>query len=386
LRVLYVASDQTLPGASGGSVHVHEVARALAKRGHDVHAVVRAEPGRRSRETAFGYTVHRIRWFPFHRFFRFRAKSAVAAIAHDLCPAAVMERYYNFGGEGVLTAAATGVPSLLEVNSPVLDHEGSRKSLVDRALLVRPMRRYRERLCRLATVIITPTAAIVPAFAREKTREITWGANVDLFSPARRDDALRASWRASPGSCVILFSGSHRPWHGVHVLEAAAQRLASRNDIRFVFAGGDSAGPGPSPNTILLGRVPYDDMPRVTASADLSVAPYDRSRLPALRLGFFWSPLKIFEAMASGVPVVTLDIEPLNRIVRDGEEAAFFKENDPEDLARCLAALASDPGKRRAMGDRARARAPRYSWDAHAAELEALLAPAAGGQSGDRPR
>jgi len=115
-------------------------------------------------------------------------------------------------------------------------------------------------------------------------------------------------------------------------------------------------------------------MPEVTASADISVAPYDRSRLRSLELGFFWSPLKIFEAMASGVPVITLDLEPLRGIVREGKEGAFFRENDPEDLARVIISLAEDRPRREAMGRSARERAPQFSWEAHAAQLESILA------------
>jgi glycosyltransferase involved in cell wall biosynthesis len=114
-------------------------------------------------------------------------------------------------------------------------------------------------------------------------------------------------------------------------------------------------------------------MPEVTASADISVAPYDRSKLRSLELGFFWSPLKIFEALSSGVPVITLDIPPLNDIVRGGREGIFFKENDPGDLARVISSLADDRPRREAMGISARERAPRFSWAAHAAQIESIL-------------
>ena len=143
MKILYVASDQAVPGATGGSVHVLEVARGLARRGHEVHAVVRAD-GRAPREEEQGLVWHRVRWIPAHPFFRFRARPAVEAIAEAVRPAAIMERYYNFGGEGVRTASRRGIPSLLEVNSPVVDHPGSLKAALDALLVVRPLRRYRE--------------------------------------------------------------------------------------------------------------------------------------------------------------------------------------------------------------------------------------------------
>ena len=371
MRILYVASDQTLPGETGGSVHVHEVSRELAKRGHEVHAVVLDRGEGDSRGD--GYSIHRIRWFPPHRFFRFRARPQVAALIDRLKPDVLMERYYNFGGEGILAAQAASIPSLLEVNSPVVDHRGSLKALLDAALITRPLRGYRERLVRAASALISPLKEIVPVFARDKTHVVTWGANVEAFHPGRRSEARRQSWGAAPETCVVLFSGSHRPWHGVETLLAAARLLKDRSDAVFVLAGGDNAGVAIDFRGRLLGRVPYEDMPEVTASADISVAPYDRSKLPSLELGFFWSPLKIFEALASGVPTITLDLAPLNQIVRANEEGVFFKENDPADLARVIGSLADDRDRRRTMGRKARERAPRFSWEAHAAQIESIL-------------
>lgn len=371
MRILYVASDQTLPGETGGSVHVHEVSRELAKRGHEVHAVVQDRG--LGDTSAFGYSIHRIRWSPAHRFFRFRARPQVAALIDRLKPAVLMERYYNFGGEGILAAEAARIPSLLEVNSPLVDHRGSMKAMLDAWLITRPMRGYRERLVRSASALISPIKEIVPEFARNKTHTVTWGANVEAFQPGRRSESRRQGWGASTKTCVVLFSGSHRPWHGVETLLSAARRLKDRSDVIFVLAGGDHAGIAMDFRGRFLGRVPYTDMPEVTASADISVAPYDRSRLRSLELGFFWSPLKIFEALASGVPTITLDIEPLKDIVRGGQEGVFFKENDPSDLARVISSLADDRPRREAMGKRARERAPQFSWEAHAAQIESIL-------------
>ncbi len=160
MRILYVASDQVVPGRTGGSIHVLEVARGLAGRGHEVHAVVHRSPGRPDREEEAverGRVVwHRIAWAPDHRFFRLRARAAVGGIADEARPQVLIERYYNFGGEGVLAGADRGLPALLEVNSPVIDHPGSWKARLDAALLVRPFRRHRERLVRQAAALVSP--------------------------------------------------------------------------------------------------------------------------------------------------------------------------------------------------------------------------------------
>lgn len=374
MRLLYVASDQIVPGRTGGSVHVLEVARGLRARGHEVHAVVRRTPASEAREERGGVTWHRLSWTPPQRFFRFRARPQIAALLRELQPDAVLERYYNFGGEGVRAAAERGLPSLLEVNSPVIDHERSLKGLLDALMLVRPMRRYRERLCRQVSALVSPLREIVPEFARGKTEVVTWGANVDAFHPDRRRDDQRRALGIPEGAVAVLFSGSFRPWHGVHVVEAAARRLAPRADIYFVLVGGQDRSDPADYRGRRLGTVAYEHMPDIVAACDVGVAPYDPARLRQLALGFYWSPLKIFEYMASGLPTVTLARPPLDQIVRSGHEALHVRAGDAADLARAIVTLAEDPELRFRLGTNARQRVvERYSWARHCAQLEGVL-------------
>jgi glycosyltransferase involved in cell wall biosynthesis len=374
VRILYVASDQVVPGSTGGSVHVLEVARGLAARGHDVHAVVHKQSGRPDSEDGDGVHWHRIAWRPSPRLFRFRARGAVEALAEAMKAEVVIERYYNFGGEGILAAAGRGLPSLLEVNSPVVDHPGSLKGFLDALTVVRPMRTRRERLCREATALVAPLVDIVPAFARVKTETVTWGADVSSFSPARRSEETRRELGIPEGATAVVFSGSFRPWHGVDVLEAAARMLHPRADIFFLLVGGPRAATPRGYRGRLLGTLPYDRMPAVLAAADVGVAPYDTARLRQLRLGFYWSPLKIFEYMASGLPVITIQRPPLDEIVRPGRDGVHVPEADPAALARAIQALADDAAARARMGESARERVVgRYSWARHCEQLEGVL-------------
>jgi starch synthase len=374
MKIVYVASDQRVPGCTGGSVHVLEVARGLAARGHEVHAVVHRAPGAAEEEKRDGVVWHRVAWRPDHRLFRFRARAAVERVIGSVAPHALMERYYNFGGEGILAAEKASVPSLLEVNSPVVDHPRSVKAALDALALVRPLRRRRERLCRAATALVSPLVEIVPDFAREKTVRVSWGANVDAFHPSRRRSETRAALGVPEGAVAVLFSGSFRPWHGVPVLEAAARRLSHRADLYFLLAGGPRAGEAAGYRGRRLGRLAYEKMPELVASADVGAAPYDTRRLGQLRLGFYWSPLKIFEYMASGLPTVTIPRPPLDEVVREEREGLHFREGDDADLARVLERLAGDAALRARLGTQARARVVEsYSWARHCEQLESVL-------------
>ena len=125
---------------------------------------------------------------------------------------------------------------------------------------------------------------------------------------------------------------------------AQAERLAAAWPGRFTFTG----------------AVPYEQVPGLLAGATVGVAPFNTAPHPALRAaGFFWSPLKVYEYMAAGLPVVTADIHPLNQVVRDGQEGALFREGDVAGLARRSRACSTTRRRRGpwAGGARARGRA-----------------------------
>ena len=125
---------------------------------------------------------------------------------------------------------ARGVPGLLEVNSPVVDHPGSLKAALDAALVVRPLRRYREAMVRAGD-----RARGADPGDRPRVRPRAHG-DRDLGRErggllARRGATPRCARRSGvpEGAVAVLFSGSFRPWHGVHVLEdggAPAARIA----------------------------------------------------------------------------------------------------------------------------------------------------------------
>src|SRR3954471_3964120 len=180
MKILYAASDQHIPGTTGGSVHVMSVAEGLARLGHEMHVMV--TPGG-------PFPAGEIRWIALppparRQELRWVNTGAVRTLAQQIRPDVIIERYYNFGGEGIRAAADIGALAVLEVNAPVVDYPGSGKRLLDRALIFEPMRRWREYLCATSDLIVTPTPAIVPpGTATSKILELEWGADTDRFRP-----------------------------------------------------------------------------------------------------------------------------------------------------------------------------------------------------------
>src|SRR5437762_8399681 len=98
MKILYCASDQTVPGTKGGSVHVLAVAEGLSALGHEVHALVtpggHVPPATKTTWIAMPPPLGRqeLRW---------ALTGKVRRLAAELRPHVIMERYYNFAGEGI---------------------------------------------------------------------------------------------------------------------------------------------------------------------------------------------------------------------------------------------------------------------------------------------
>ncbi len=374
MRILYVASDQTVPGTKGGSVHVVAVAEGLAALGHEVHALV--TPGGPLDEG-------RVRWIAMppplgRKELRWANAGAVRTIAREIRPDAIIERYYNFGGEGIGAAAEIGAVAVLEVNAPVIDHQGSTKQLIDRALVVEPMRRWRERMCTLADLIVTPHAAVLPpATPAEKILEIEWGADTDRFRPGVSGPVPFDR----PADTVAVFAGAFRNWHGaIHIVTALRElRARGRADIGAVLIGDGPelprvrAAAAGLDGVIFTGALPHAQMPACLASCDIGVAPFDAGAHRPLSLGFYWSPLKIFEYMAAGLPVVAPALDRIPSLIGHNREGLLYDSAIPSGLPHALEAL-TDRALRERLGRSARARVEReYSWSAHCRALDAAI-------------
>ena len=376
MRILYAAIDQAIPSAHGGAVHVTAVVEGLAALGHEVHALV--APGVRP------FPGGVVRWQAMSpplglRQLRLCRAAAVQRLAKTIRPDVIIERYYNFGGEGMLAAHRLQVPAVLEVNAPVVDYPGSLKQRLDRIFLARPMQRWREWQCRTANLIVTPSARILPdEVPPERVLQVEWGADTNRFHPGATGTV---PFTRHGDGVIVVFAGAFRAWHGaIHLVEAIRQlRARGRRDVDAVFIGDGPElgrvrqGAAGIDGITFTGALPHESIPACLAAADIGAAPFDISAHPALVSEFYWSPLKIFEYMASGLPVVTPRIRRLADIVRDGVEGALYDANDPHGLASAIERLADSP-TRRSLGSASRERVVQhFSWERHCRTLDRAI-------------
>ena len=170
---------------------------------------------------------------------------------------------------------------------------------------------------------------------------------------------------------VVVFCGSLQPWHGV---EDAVEAMAMLPPSVALLVVGDgprrkaiaarAADLGVADRVILAGAVPETDIPVYLAAADTGIAPYTAVER------FYYSPLKVLEYCAAGLPVVATAQGELAHL---GGAAVLVPPADPIALAEAVAALAEAGELRREMSRAGRAHAAAHTW-AQAAERIELLA------------
>jgi glycosyltransferase involved in cell wall biosynthesis len=172
-----------------------------------------------------------------------------------------------------------------------------------------------------------------------------------LAAPPDARRSVRAAWGAGPDDVVVLVPGALERRKGHAVLLAAAERLPAGSDLRFVFAGAGSEEAALRRRAGQLGVAVVFAGFQKDIGACLAAA--DVVAMPSLQEGLGVAAL---EAMAAGLPVVASRVGGLGEAVVDGETGVLVAPGDPVALARALAELARDPGRRARLGAAGRRR------------------------------
>jgi len=207
---------------------------------------------------------------------------------------------------------------------------------------------------------------------RERIEVIPNCVDTDRFCPDEtRRQETRAGLSLSAGATVVICIGRMTPQKGQAVLiRALARAQAMGSPLRLLLAGEGACRPAYEALTRELGldlAVSFLgsrwDVPDLLRAADILC-------LPSLHEGF---GIVLVEALASGIPIIASRTGPTPEIILEGETGLLVEPNDPDALAAALAALAADPARRRAMGDRGRQDAVlRFALPPMVRRLEAL--------------
>jgi hypothetical protein len=201
-----------------------------------------------------------------------------------------------------------------------------------------------------------------------------------IATEARRDalgalvPETRGDWAAT-----CAYFGHLYPGRGIEIIEKMAE---ARPSVAFLVFGGTEAdlarrrAANMRSNLYFLGHRPHDFARRAMAAADVLLMPY-QTRV-SIGVGDhdtakWMSPMKMFEYLASGVPIISSDLPVLREVLEDGRNALLVAPDRPDSWVAALDRLVANPELARKLGQAGHADyLARYTWDNRASQLLAI--------------
>ena len=224
-----------------------------------------------------------------------------------------------------------------------------------------------------AIISISPTVSedLVSLFGIESSRIILLKSGVDLEFFQGKTEKLAPQvnelLRKTEGQNLIIYSGSFLPWKGVEtLLEAMNELLHAR--VHLVIVGGDSVArqnlhsliqESPSrENITLMQQLPQIELRGLLQRSDVAIIPHNDQE----KISTYSSPLKLFEYLAVGLPIVASEVIRRQQVVSEPENCIFFRTGDHKDLALKINYLLENPASRVEMGRNNREAAVQFAY------------------------
>jgi glycosyltransferase involved in cell wall biosynthesis len=407
MRILYICADLGIPvlGRKGAATHVRNLVAALQRSGHTVVIVAPSatkspweEPARLTAPlltlppgNATVRTVISLKEI----IERYGVASSLPGEIRRLLydeelypkllrrfkddpPDLIYERGAMFATAGARLAASLGRPLLLELNAPLsLEQAAYRHGKLGD--LASAAEKWTLAKADAVLAVSAPLADHVASLGipAERIHVVPNGVDPSIFHPGPPDPATRTRWGLD-GAPVLGFVGGLRAWHGVEFLPPLFEKLARRHEgLQLVVVGNgplrdtlssEISKRGLASRTVLTGALPQEEVPPLLREFAAALAPYPRPEHP-----FYFSPLKLFEYMACGAPVVASAVGQIAEVVRDGKTGFLCAPGDMDAFEAACDRLLSNPSLRRSVGEAAaREVGERFTWDANARRVSEI--------------
>lgn len=381
MRVAYLNADCgiTVFGDKGACIHIQEMIRALRRTGAEVRIVATRLGDAASSELGTG-AVHAFKsrdWAIKEggRAAKEVANMADAAAARDALLELhrawpfdmIYERYSLWSTAGIEAARILGLPLVVEVNAPLLLEQREYRQLADA-----------ERAAAIERAVLTGADGVITVSTRLREYAIARGAPAErvialgnAVEPERFHPGVEPmDLGRPPGTFTIGFTGSLKRWHGVDVMMEAFRLVREQvADAHLLVVGdgpergwieGYARGARLDGSLTMTGWMRHEGLPAAIAAMDVAIAPYPETA------DFYFSPLKLFEYLAMGRPIVASASGQIAEVLRDGESGLLVPPGDPAALAGALLALRADPMRAARLGRGAAREGLKHNWGRNA--------------------
>ncbi len=364
LRICYIASPEFF-SKGAYAVHAVEMCKAMDKLGIEFEAVV---PGRFACEDIFEYYAvkkpFRLTSLPFTKYkgrqLTHGVSSALYALLNKRKFDLVLTR--NIICASILTRAG-GFPTVYDAHHPPVN-PATRK-------FFQSFQNSRS----LAAVSFNTEGLrgiyLRNGLDRAKTVVAHNGVETEDFNNRPSPREIRKQLGLPSDRPIICYCGNTYAGRGIESLVETAEEI---KDAVFLVVGGLEADNAPYieaakkkglENFVVKGFVPHAQVPLYLLAADILTLPYtERITIKGgTKAAEFTSPMKLFEYMAAGKPIVSTGISTVLEVLKDGENSVIAAPGDREGLAKAMRRCLGDAEFSGRIARRAREEVRKYTWE-----------------------
>ncbi len=371
MKITYAASGP-VPSSSANSVHVMKMGQALGTLRHDVTLITpeynRSTPDDKNIDVYAWYGV--IKNFKLKRSPSIKGKPGLLAHALNVFLEAKKSRaqfVYARCPTSALLCATLGAEVVFEQHSSFADQGNMQQKFYNTLLRSKNLKALVVISSALKEHVVDTTN-----FPRAKIIVAHDGAD-----PVRH---TKAPFTKTPNRLQIGYTGHLYEGRGIDIIGRMAAMLPAMD---FHIVGGQPEHIahwkdkiGALGNMHFHGHVAPAEVPAWITNFDILLAPYQRkvSVGGGMHTEKWMSPLKIFEYMASGKPVICSDMPVLHEVLKDNENCLLCAPEDPHAWVAALNKLASDTALSQKIGQNALGDFnAHYSWQSRATNIMAEL-------------
>jgi glycosyltransferase involved in cell wall biosynthesis len=398
MKILYIS--YRINASDGSSVHGRAFVASVARLGHEVTTYPEIRPISpiiRGRKPATRTLWHYLRKINFRtlKYYLARTHGYVAEFIDfadgvwdsisdylelkkrlkSCAPDVIVCRQEIFHFAPIWIAKAFHIPCLLEVNSI----RSIEAPLIDTRCRISFLTRWAERWalkkCDAVFSVSEPIKAFVDAYTdAERSYVILNGVDTDEFDPRRFDSAEVKRQLGLDGKTVLGYVGSYKTWHGLDVaidvidllgeIDRRYHLLLIGNGQEYPAIVNEVLRRGLSDRVTQLPYLAHGEVARHLAAFDFALMTY-----PDMK-GFYFSPLKMFEYLSMGIPVITTNVGQIAEIIKPGETGLLVYPPTAEDFVHAVVDANGDTAGAGAMRKRCRDMAVRqHSWTENARQV-----------------
>ena len=203
----------------------------------------------------------------------------------------------------------------------------------------------------------------------DKIKIIPNGVDIRLFNPNIKGNLSYIN-DIIKDKKICMYTGRIDTWAGINIIQQLSNKF--RNDypeILFVLIGSENDLVQNFSNLIVFKKIQYEDIPKFLSFADVILVPF-----PERDFTHAASPLKLFEAMAMGKPVIASGLSGIKEIISHLENGVLIDSNDINEWYDAVLFILNSNSSSKKMGENARYTVEqKYNWDLLSQEYDNFI-------------